>query len=53
MQARKSTGCYTLLLQKLGYALPKAHSVAIKVLNDPEMEVAQDAAPSISNSIEQ
>jgi hypothetical protein len=44
LYARKSTGCYRQLLQDLGDALPEAQSVAIKALNDPDTEVAQDAA---------
>ena len=44
IHARKSTGCYRQLLQDLGNALPTAQKVAMKALNDPNAEVAQDAA---------
>lgn len=44
IHARKSTGCYRQLLQDLGNSLPAGQSVAIKALNDPDSEVAQDAA---------
>jgi hypothetical protein len=37
------------LLQGLGDALPRAQSVAIKALKDPDMEVAQDAALALSH----
>lgn len=49
IQARKSTGCYRFQLQELGDALPKAQPVAIKGLNDPDMEVAQDAALALGH----
>lgn len=44
IHARKSTGCYRQLLQDLANALPTAQQVAMKALNDPNTEVAQDAA---------
>ena len=47
IHARKSTGCYRQLPQDLGISLPVGQSVAIKALNDPDSEVAQDAAPAL------
>jgi len=44
LHARQTTGCYRLLLQELGTALPQAEQVAIAALDDPDSEVAQDAA---------
>jgi hypothetical protein len=44
LQARKSHGCYRLLLQELGDELPRADRIAIKALNDPDPEVEEDAA---------
>jgi hypothetical protein len=44
LAARKTTGCYRMLLQDLGKALPKAQQVAINALDDKDLEVANDAA---------
>jgi hypothetical protein len=44
VHARQSTGCYRSLLQELGDELGKAQPVALKALDDPDSEVAQDAA---------
>jgi hypothetical protein len=44
LAARKATGCYRMLLQDLGKALPKAQQVAINALDDKDLEVANDAA---------
>ncbi len=49
MQARQSPGCYTFQLQGLADALPIAQSVAIKTLNDPDTEVAEDAALALGH----
>jgi hypothetical protein len=47
LRARQSTGCYRMLLQELGTELPQAEPVAIAALDDPDPEVAQDAALAI------
>lgn len=49
LQARQSTGCYRLLLQELGAELPQAEPVALDALNDPDLEVAADAALALGH----
>jgi hypothetical protein len=44
LAARKVTGCYRMLLQDLGKSLPKVEQVAIRALDDEDLEVANDAA---------
>jgi hypothetical protein len=44
LAARKATGCYHLLLQDLGDALPKVEPLAINALDDTDLEVAYDAS---------
>jgi len=43
LAARKVTGCYRMLLQDMGKSLPKVEQVAIGALDDPDLEVANDA----------
>jgi hypothetical protein len=44
LAARKTTGCYRMLLQDLGKSLPKVEQLAINALDDEDLEVANDAA---------
>lgn len=44
LAARSETGCYRFLLQDLGPSLPKVEALAIRELDDPDLEVANDAA---------
>ena len=44
LAARKVTGCYRMMLQDLGKSLPRMQQVAIRALDDPDLEVANDAA---------
>ena len=44
LAARKTTGCYRMLLQDLGKSLPKVEQTAITALDDQDLEVANDAA---------
>jgi len=47
LAARNVTGCYHELLQDLGDALPKVEALAVSALDDPNLEVANDAALAI------
>ena len=49
LAARKQTGCYRMLLQELGDALPKVQPLAIHALDDPDLEVANDAALALGH----
>ncbi len=44
LAARKDTGCYKSLFQNLGDQLPKVQQTAIDALDDPDADVAEDAA---------
>jgi hypothetical protein len=44
LAARQVTGCYRMLLQDMGPSLPKVELMAIDALDDPNLEVANDAA---------
>jgi len=44
LAARKVTGCYRMLLQDMGKSLPKVQELAIRAIDDPDLEVANDAA---------
>ena len=44
LAARKDTGCYQMLLQDMGKQLPKVQQVAIRALDDEDLQVANDAA---------
>ncbi|MDE3136617.1 MAG: hypothetical protein KGL59_08580 [Acidobacteriota bacterium] len=44
LAARKTTGCYRMLLQDLGKVLPQVQQTAIGALDDKDLEVANDAA---------
>lgn len=44
LATRKMTGCYRSLLQDLGKSLPKVEPIAISALDDPDLQVASDAA---------
>ncbi len=44
LAARKTTGCYRMLLQDLGKSLAKVEQLAISELDDADLEVANDAA---------
>lgn len=49
LAARKATGCYHFLLQELGDALPKVEPLAIRALDDRDLEVANDAALALGH----
>jgi hypothetical protein len=49
LAARQATGCYHMLLQDLGKSLPKVESIAIKALDDPDLELANDAALALGS----
>jgi hypothetical protein len=49
LAARKVTGCYHFLLQELGDALPKVEPLAIRALDDSNLEVANDAALALGH----
>lgn len=49
LAARKQTGCYHFLLQELGDALPKVEPLAIRALDDSDLEVANDAALALGH----
>jgi len=44
LAARKKTSCYHFLLQELADALPKVEPLAIRALDDSDLEAASDAA---------
>lgn len=47
LAARKDTGCYRTLLQDLGMSLPEVEPLAMRALDDPDVEVAEDAANAL------
>ncbi len=49
LAARKTTGCYHFLLQELGDDLPKVEPLAIRALDDSDLEVANDAALALGH----
>jgi hypothetical protein len=49
LAARKVTGCYHFLLQELGDALPKVEPLAMRALDDSDLEVANDAALALGH----
>jgi len=48
LAARKITGCYPRLLEELGPSLPAVEQLAIRDLDDPDLDVSTSAARALS-----